>query len=288
MIAISLGVLAGLCWGVHDLTAKRFADETGPLRMAFWVMALGFVVMLPIVLWRGTLWQAGVDGLTIAAIMGLFYAGAIGSLFKAFSLAPVSVVGPFTAGYPALVIFWNIANGLAPSALEWLALAFAASGALVVARTGPKDGGLNVVAPAKLPAVLAASLMASLCFASTIVLGQWGAVAIGQFETTLVSRLPGALVLLPFALQEQKIKAAISPFAWGGVLLMAVLDVAAVSAVNAAGLFPGVEYSAMGISLYGGIAVLLAMLFLKEKVSRGQWLGIAMVVAGVALLAWPK
>lgn len=303
MIAISFGIFAALCWGFHDLIAKRFANETGPFRLAFWVMALGIAVMLPIILWRGTLWQASAPGLLIAAIMGVFYAGAIGSLFKAFSLAPVSVVGPFTAGYPALVVFWNIANGLSPSVMDWLALALAGCGALVVARTGPKDGGLNSIAPGNLPTVIAASLIASLCFASTIVLGQWGAIAIGQYETTFVSRFPGALALLPLAYTERRgmpaiskfaisklaiSKFAISKFAWGGILLMTVLDVAAVSAVNASGLFPGSEYSAMGISLYGGLSVLLAMLFLKEKVSVGQWLGIAMVVLGVALLGWPK
>ena len=298
MIAISFGIFAALCWGFHDLIAKRFANETGPFRLAFWVMALGIAVMLPIILWRGTLGQASAPGLLIAAIMGVFYAGAIGSLFKAFSLAPVSVVGPFTAGYPALVVFWNIANGLSPSVMDWLALALAACGALVVARTGPKDGGLNSIAPGNLPTVIAASLIASLCFASTTVLGQWGAIAIGQYETTFVSRFPGALALLPLAYTERRgmpaiskfaiSKLAISKFAWGGIILMAVLDVAAVSAVNASGLFPGSEYSAMGISLYGGLSVLLAMLFLKEKVSVGQWLGIAMVVLGVALLGWPK
>ena len=308
MIAVSFGIFAALCWGFHDLIAKRFANETGPFRMAFWVMALGIAVMLPIILWRGTLGQASTTGLLTAAIMGVFYAGAIGSLFKAFSLAPVSVVGPFTAGYPALVVFWNIANGLSPSVMDWLALALAACGALVVARTGPKDGGLNAIAPGNLPTVIAASLIASLCFASTIVLGQWGAIAIGQYETTFVSRFPGALALLPLAYIERRgmpaiskfaiskfaisklaiSKLAISKFAWGGILLMTVLDVAAVSAVNASGLFPGSEYSAMGISLYGGLSVLLAMLFLKEKVSVGQWLGIAMVVLGVALLGWPK
>jgi uncharacterized membrane protein len=33
------------------------------------------------------------------------------------------------------------------------------------------------------------------------------------------------------------------------------------------------------------VAVILAMTFLKERVSNGQWLGIGMIVAGVATLS---
>jgi drug/metabolite transporter (DMT)-like permease len=288
MIAISLGVFAAFCWAFHDLTAKRFADETGPYRMGFWVMLAGAVALLPVMVWRGTLLSSSLDGVMLAAIMGVFYAGAVAGLFKAFSLAPVSVVGPFTSGYPALVVFWHLYNGLAPSAVEWLAFGLALVGALVVARTGPKDGGLSIIAPGKLGAVIIASLAAAICFASTIILGQAAATLIGQYETTFISRFPAALVLAPFAFADSKSHPSISRFAWGGLLAMAILDVAAVSAVNASGLFPGAEYSAMGISLYGGLAVLLAMVFLKEKVSIGQWLGIAMVVVGVGLLGWPK
>jgi drug/metabolite transporter (DMT)-like permease len=287
MIAVALGIFAGLCWGLHDLAAKRFAAETGPFRMGFWVMVFGFLALLPIVLWRGTIWHATVEGAGIAALMGLCYACAVGSLFKAFSLAPVSVVGPFTAGYPTLVIFWNIANGLSPNAAEWLALGLTVAGAVVVARTGASDGGLNVIRPGQLKTVIFTSCLASLSFATTIVLGQKGAAAVGEFETTFISRLPAALVLLPLALGERPGTRAIAPFAWGGLMFMAMFDVAAVSAVNAAGLLPGAQYSAMGISLYGGFSVLLAMVFLKEKVSAGQWFGIALVILGVAIIGWP-
>jgi drug/metabolite transporter (DMT)-like permease len=40
----------------------------------------------------------------------------------------------------------------------------------------------------------------------------------------------------------------------------------------------------MAISCYGALAVLLAMVFLKEKVSPGQWGGIAMTILGIILL----
>jgi drug/metabolite transporter (DMT)-like permease len=288
MFAISLGVFAALCWSFHDLVAKIYAERIGPYRMAFWVMLAGAAALLPVVVWRGALWTAPGEGLLLASLMGVVYAGAVAGLFKGFSLAPISIVGPFTSGYPALVIFWHLYQGLHPTPLEWLALALALAGALVVARTGPADGGLNAIAPGKLPVVIGASLFAAVCFASTIIMGQEAARLIGQYETTFVSRFPAALALLPLMLRDRVSNAAITRPAGFGLIAMAALDVAAVSAINAAGFFPGAEYSSMGISLYGAIAVVLATLFLKDKVTLPQWLGIAMIVASVALLGWPK
>jgi drug/metabolite transporter (DMT)-like permease len=64
------------------------------------------------------------------------------------------------------------------------------------------------------------------------------------------------------------------------------MDVLAVSAINYAGRFDNKEFAAMGISTYGAGAVLLALLFLKERVSAGQWAGIALLTAGVAYLGY--
>jgi drug/metabolite transporter (DMT)-like permease len=61
--------------------------------------------------------------------------------------------------------------------------------------------------------------------------------------------------------------------------------VIAVSSINATGYFPNKELGAMVISAYGALSVLLAMVFLKEKVSAAQWVGIAMISGGVATLA---
>ena len=44
----------------------------------------------------------------------------------------------------------------------------------------------------------------------------------------------------------------------------------------------------MGISAYGGLSVLVAMVFLGEKVTKGQWLGIFLVAIGILALGWPK
>jgi drug/metabolite transporter (DMT)-like permease len=118
-------------------------------------------------------------------------------------------------------------------------------------------------------------------------LGQKASATLGEIETTFLSRIPAALILLPFLFREKPATTKISRGAALGVSFMALLDVSAVCGINYMGRLPFKELGAMGISAYGAVSVVLAMAILKERVASWQWLGIAMIVAGVAVLAMP-
>ncbi len=288
MLAVSFGLFAALCWSTHDVIARLYAERFGPYRMAFLVALAGAIILLPAVLWRGVIWQAEGWALGYATALGCVYALALGGLFKAFSLAPVSIVGPMTAGYPALVVVWGLINGLSPAPLEWLGLALVLAGAVIVGASGGEGGGRTSISPGQLLFALLAIIAANVGFASAVVLGQTAAVSLGEVETTFVSRFPAALLLLPLLFIGQRRQASWPARGSLAIFAMSAMDVAAVTAVNAAGHFPNKEFAAMGISAYGGLAVLLAMIFLREKVSPGQWFGIALICIGIACLGWPK
>lgn len=286
MIAVLFGLTAALCWSVHDLLARAHAGQIGPFRMAFWVMLAGAALLLVPVLWRGQILLADRNSVLTALAMGVVYAAAMASLFKAFSLAPVSIVGPLTAGYPALVVIWGLLNGLVPAPLQWLAVALVLVGAIIVGRCAPDEGGRSAPDPGKMPMVILSSIIACICFASTVVLGQSAVHGLGEYETTFLSRFPAAVVLLLMMLKDRAALPAITSLGKYALMAMAATDVIAVTSINAAAYFPGKEFGAMAISAYGTLSVLLAMLVLKEKVTRGQWLGIFMIVIGVAALGW--
>ncbi len=288
MIAILLGLFAALCWSLHDILARFYARDIGPNRMAVLVMLIGAALLAIPAMQGSAIWNADATSLAFAVLLGVAYALGVGGLFKAISLAPISVVGPFTAGYPALVVLWGLLNGLDPSAWEWLAFVMILAGAAVVARTGHPDGGVNAIAQGKLPLVIASCAIACLGYAASVVLGQAAAATLGEFETTFVSRFPAAALLLVPAFSESTRSRPVPRIGWVGIIAMAILDVLAISGINYAGRFPNKELASMGISAYAGLGVLLAMIFLKERVSPGQWLGIAMIVGGVGILGWPK
>ncbi len=282
MPVVLLGVFAALCWSVHDLFARSLAARTGPFRMAMLVMLSGFVLLGGFVFWDGTLGSASLSGLLLSAGLGIAYGFGGAGLFKAFSLGPISLVAPLTAVYPVLVFLWGITHGLEPTLVQWLASAVAVGGAAIVARA--RGGGLDTVEEGKLPALIFYCVIASAGYAAAIVFGQNAAVAIGEIEATWISRPAAMLTILPFMVGERK-QPPLRLRHWSGIIFIGALDVLALVAVTASGHFPGREFAAIGISAYGAIAVMLAMVFLKEKVSWGQWVGIVLIVAGVATLS---
>ena len=284
MLAVLFGLFAALCWSLHDLLARKFASDVGPYRMATGTLLAGGFLLAGIVLWNGTIFNADRTTLELVLVLGVIYGLAVSSLFVAFSLAPVSVVGPATAGYPALIVIWGIINGLQPSMLQWAAMFAIIVGAIVVARTGPADGGLSEVMPGKIPLLIFSCIVAEVFFASSVILGQKIAHNVGEFEATFLSRFPAALVLIPFVMREKSDVVKISGQAWLGIIAMGAFDVAAVTGINYMGRLPNKEFGSMGISAYGAIATLLAMILLKEKTTVLQWIGIAMISGGVAVL----
>jgi drug/metabolite transporter (DMT)-like permease len=284
MIAVLFGVFAALCWSVHDVIARSIAGTVGGFRTAAWVMVSGFVLLSAYVLWDGSVWQASGPAIFSGLALGFAYGFGVGGLFKAFSLGPVSLVGPITAGYPVLAVLWGVFNGLEPTLVQWGCVGATLVGAIIVARSGEPDGGVNAVEPGKLSALLFFAIMAVLGYSSSIVLGQQAAVSVGEVDATWLSRPVALLVLLPFAFFDGK-RGPLSRNQWVAIFVMGGLDVLGVIAVNASGHFPGKEFAGIGISAYAALSVIMAMIFLKEKVSPGQWVGLIMIVAAVATMS---
>jgi drug/metabolite transporter (DMT)-like permease len=284
MAAILLGVLAAFSWSLHDLIARSFALRIGPFRMAAWVMVAGGAFLTGIVLWNGSVWQASRSGIAQSLLLGLAYGFGAGGLFKALSLGPIAIVGPVTASYPVLVVLWGVANGLLPSSVQWAAVAATIAGAIVVTRDRDATQGGNAVRPEALPGLMAYCALSCIGYASAVVLGQNAAVAIGEVEATWLSRPAALCAILPFVLREPR-RPRIAGRHWLGIAAMGALDVLGVVAINASGHLPGREFAAVGISSYAAIAVVLAMLVLRETVSASQWVGIVLIVAGVAALS---
>ena len=288
MISVLLGLVAALGWSIHDLLARRFAGGIGPFRLSFWIMLAGAALLVVPVLWRGQIFEGEPSAMAMALAMGLVYAIGLGSLLLAFSLAPVSVVGPLTAGYPALVVIWGVSNGVVPSNLQWSAIALVLLGVLIVSRSGHRDGMSDSVETGKMRQVIVAALLADVALAAVVVMGQSATQGLGEYEVTFLSRFPAALVLLALMLKD---RVRLQPLSQGNrlsILAMAACDVLAMTAVNAAAWYPDRELGAMAISSYGALSVLMAMVFLRERVTTLQWFGILCVVIGVAVMAWPR
>lgn len=282
MLALGFGLTAAIIWSVHDLLARKLSQGAQLLPIAMLVMATGCVILVPIAVIAGD-WAAMTrSAWSVAVVSGLAIALAIGSLYKAFSLAPVRLVSPVVGAYPMLSLAIAVAQGRQVTTNDWLAVLAIVAGITIVAVSTRDDLAEGY---ASSPAVaLVWATLSSVGFAATFALAQEAARQGSELPVILIGRVVAMLVFLALmALHRSKLGTA--RLQWPVLALMGVLDAVALSLVTAAGGLPKAEYASVSSSLFGVLTVLLAAWFLRERVRAVQWLGITAVFAGIAALS---
>jgi drug/metabolite transporter (DMT)-like permease len=286
LTAILLGVLAAISWALLDLIARHFATRIGPFRITLWAFVIAGAILTAYFAVVG-LPQPSPRGLALSLVMGVAYALGVGMLFKAFSLGPISIVGPITECYAVLVIGWGLTQGLSPTLPQWLALPVIFLGIILVARFAPNEGETSTVREGDWGKLYLFCGLSAVGFASAAILSQTAAPIIGEVETVWISRLTAALSVLQFLATERHLRVR-GAWQWVALAAAGILDAAGIMAIAAAGHLPGKEFGVVASSSYGAFGVAFAALILKERVSLLQWAGVAAIVAGIAVLGWPS
>ena len=285
MLALGFGLTAALIWAVHDLLARKVSQGAALLPIIATVLLTGSLVLAPFALVRGG-WAAMTGpAIALSTVYGLAYALAGGALYKAFSLAPVRLVSPVIGAYPMLSLIVAHAEGHPVTPTDWLAVAAIVAGIAIVAIAARDDAPEGYAAP---PAVaLGWAALSGLGFATTFALGQEATRQGEELPVMLIGRLVALVAILVLALI---LRAPVRP-ARGQTWLLALLgvfDAVALGLVTAAGALPRAEYASVTASLFGVLTVLLAAWFLRERVRPVQWLGIAAVFGGIAVLGFQE
>ena len=277
MISLSLGLLAALCWGLHDFTVRRVGGRADVAAMFALVTAFGLLPLVPIALFVGGWAAIGMAQAVLAIAAGITSVSANIGLYRAFTIGPVSLVAPICGAYPVLSVLFATARGEPTGAQEWLAVLAVVAGVAIVARSegGPASGS-------RLHAAGWAAL-ASVSFALTFGLAQWSAETGAHLPVAAITRVTALGIALLWLLQRRPGSGGLANI-WPALLLMGCLDVGALTAVTLAGGLPNAEYAAVASSIFGIVTILLAWRFLNEPMRPVQWGGVAMVFAGIAAL----
>ncbi len=280
MTALTLGLIAALCWGFHDICV-RFVSQSVPL-----------LASLLVVLFVGLLFHLGLmvalDGfrplpgpaLGLSVISGGFFLMASLGLYGAFQRGPVRLVAPIIASFPILSVGWAAVTGTPVHPLQWLAVLAIVVGVSVVAALARDDAGVD---PPKARTIAYATI-AALGFAGTFAFGQWAAVLSSDLPVTLVTRLVAITLLLALMAWQGL------PF-WPGaraipvLTLMGVADGVALYCVFSAGELPNPQYAAVAASTFGLLTIVLAWAILREPMRIIQWIGCALAFGGIGYLA---
>lgn len=280
MLALSLGLLAALAWGIHDVCVRYISQRGGIISSIFTVLGFGLVFVTPVSLWFHDEAKAA-NAEILALLSGVVFAVAGFALYKAFAIGPVRLVAPIIGAYPILSVGWASLTGSPATPWQWLAVGIVIVGVTFVAR---QDTDTHEAAPAGPAAAILWSVLAGTGFAITFAVGHAATVSGGELALLAPTRI-GAL--LTIALLALILRAPLLPPRRNIPVLaiMGALDAVALGCVIGAGQTARPEFAAVAASTFGLITVILAGLFLGEKLSRSHWIAVVAVFSAIGFLA---
>lgn len=280
MNAALWGLLSALSYGVADFIARFTSRSLGPRRSLFGILVVSATILTTYVVATGHLSVGELDKLWLIALQGPALTVAMLLLYWGLARGPVNLVASLVATHPALIVAWDILLGARPSSLQWVGMAATLLGSMTVAWSAETSSQQ----PSELRKTVLIAIATSVAYASYVVLAQSAVPIYGSLTTLWLGRLAALVALGPLFLLRRE--APYLPRRWwpllflqggldaGGMLFLLLgsnSDDGAIAAVVASG--------------FGAVTVLLAWRFLKEPLSWLQWLGVALVFGGAAILA---
>jgi drug/metabolite transporter (DMT)-like permease len=284
MTAVLLGIAAALSWGLADFAARFTGRAVGPVLATLAMLATSAAALTLYVGWHGAEVDWRWQSLLLPALSGVGIAGATLLLYYGLATGPLTIVSPIAGSYPALIVAFEVLTGFRPSLAQWAAMAATLAGAVAVARAGGHFAEEGRFAPAALRRATLAAAGACLMFAIGVLAGQQAVPDQGELGTLWLSRMVAMLVLVAVVAARRERPA----FNWRWLPLLTaqgLLDGGAYLALFAGSAGDGAAIVAVVSSAFGVVTTLLGRIFLKERITSAQWLGIALVFGGVAVLS---
>jgi drug/metabolite transporter (DMT)-like permease len=276
VIAVALAVCASIVWGFADFGAG-FGARRLPVFVVTVVMQVSGLVVAGVAVLafeRNTPSWAQVGWAALAGLTGVV---GLSSFYRGLAVGTMGIVGPISSTAAIVPLVYGLARGERPSSLQAAGVALAVLGVVGASLEPlPDGGGRRVGAGVGLALLAAAGFGCSLIGLSKAAPG-------GAVWATLVMRLVAVPVLcvLMVATRPRRPTRRLWPLLVGA----GVCDTGATLLYAAATTRGLLSVVAVLASLYPVVLVVLARVFLQERVARPQLAGVAVALSGVALIS---
>ncbi len=279
MLSILYGLGAALGWGAGDFTGGLASRKTGAYRAVFYSEVVG-VFLLFIML---GVFGENFPNLKIWLIAML--AGAIGTLglmllYHSMTLGLMSISAPVSALLAAVlpVIVSAFREGL-PDLPIFIGFGFALAAVWLVSQSedGVKDI-LSHLSDLKLP------MLAGVGFGLYFILMHEATSSGATIWPMLASRTGGTLLIAAYIFISRTSFRVEDKSAWTFLILNGFFDIAGNVFFILSGQAGRLDVASVLSSLFSGVTVMLAWIFLKERLTRGQWLGVVSALVAIVLM----
>jgi drug/metabolite transporter (DMT)-like permease len=289
-MGILLGLLTALTWGGADFIARFATHRIGALRSMLYMQLIGFLLLtisLPFLggwghLTDGSGWQPWAWGF----LAGCFNAMSCLALYRAFEIGKIAVVAPLSASYPALTLLLSWMTGERLSMVRINGIICTLVGVVVVAGGEKTPDENDAAAVQRSGKGIGWAIFAAVGFAMLFwLLGIRIIPRVGAVQTVWVIRLTSMLLTaVAILVVNQHMHLPRGEVRWM-VLGMGAFDTGAFVLSNLGMKMEQVAVISVLGSLYGAVTVGLAAIFLREHVSRWQWMGIITIFLGIFLIS---
>lgn len=292
-MGILLGLTAALGWGIADFLVRYATHRIGTYRTLFFMQFIGLAALTIYLLATGELlyllthrgWQPW-GWVILVSILNI---GASLALYRAYSIGVMMIVAPITSSYAAIMVVLSLFAGEKISTLHAIGMGLALAGVVLTALAFPaaKEAALREGVGRRLSRGVGYAILAAVGYGVCFwIMGYFITPQLGGIVPPWVSRVTTPVVLAACVpLVNLRLTWPRGRTIWFLLLSIGTFDtiafVAYTSGLAGSG---GVAIVSVLSSLYGAVTVLLAWIFLRERLQWSQWLGIVIVFIGVALI----
>lgn len=285
IVSILLGVGGMFGWGIYDFLGGVFAKQIGPFKSLFWSQLAGFFSLLLLALLSPSRVNASIWIIILITIAAVIYATGYLLFFKGFQIGNVSIVAAAMNLWAVFTMFFAfvfMGQRLTPAQTVGVLMIIAGATLASINWNEIRIQGFKLSAGVK-EAALGAFFFGVFWNISEVV-----SEAIGWLSTTLFVKLGIILFLLLYALlanREMSLAAASTRIRLI-VALMGIIEISAVALVNY-GLVIGDAILITPISsALSIVTITLAVIFLKDRLTILQGVGVFMAIGGIVVTAF--
>ena len=276
MLAIALGLAAGLSWGVSDFLGGLKSRTLELVAVLVLSQGAALVLVGVVVAARGQSPPPG-EELLYAGLAGVSGLIGLAAFYRGLAVGAMAVVAPIAGTGAVIPVVVGLATGERPSVAQGAGIALAIAGVVLASRETPAEGQRARATGVGLALVAAAG------FGFFFVGMDAGAES--DLLWALLATRGASVACLIVAVAALRPGFAGTRASAGALLAIGVLDVGANGLFAVAASEGLISVAAVLASLYPVITVLLARAVLGERVQQAQRAGIVAAMAGVALIS---
>lgn len=276
-MAALLALGGAVCWGAGDFLGGLASRRMAVIAVLAISQAIGLAGVL---VWVVVAQEAipGVEELLPAAAAGVAGLVGLGALYRGLAVGAMGIVAPISAASPIVGLTADAVHGTFPATMQWLGIALVLAGIAMLSREPSSDGDGSRIASG-----VGLALVAALGFGLFVVgldagsdeSAAWAVVA--ARATSVSIALVVALVLSTSLRPSRRM--------WPLLVGIGIGDTLANVLVAIASTHGSVGIVAVLSALYPIVTVLLARLFLDERLTTPKRVGGVVAVSGAVLVA---